>query len=719
MDSIGLKAVLDDSNFQAGLKRYESGVSQMTKITDNAAAAISGAFKVGAGIAVAGIASITAAAKIGLDATLQWSEGLDALGDQFGMTGEQGSTFQYLANKVGVSVDEMSIGLKSVTNGLQGIEDRLKTGGKTLSSFEKGLQQLGVSAFNSKGKLKTFDELLPDLMDAFNKLPPGIKASSIAMDLFGTRGGSKFLDFLRQGSAGLEDARIKARELGLELSTDDVNAAEEFGFAMNELNLGIKGFWNQIGKQVLPIVRKLVDFVNQKIIPALAKWTKDNLPKLIAQLQKLGDWIAVHVTPILSNFFKLFDGGTNKMQDFANLLWSIARAFTASDEATKPFYSALIGIWDAVLKIGNAFKTGGIAGGLQELSTQLQNAFKNVDWTKVLTGLDQLKTQFWNWLTGKGGVIEQVSTEVGKLVAEMQKWLSNPANTQPIVDALKGWVTQFWSWLTDPKGGAIATVSTEMAKLVAQIKAWSEDPKTKEQFRDIGKTIANTVLDGIGQVFQNPGEGRNLLVDLYNTLSQAYTDLRQFFANVGSNIARGVVEGIASKFVDGATAQQIASAVGDALNQLYMILTAPGGPILGIIQRSFQFFVDNLNALLRNISQYLITPNLPTPNIGGGGGLGAASGSAGTGGGGSSGFFANGGFVGKTGNAFVHSGEYVLNRRQVAALAPILNNNNSRTINATFQHTWTGNASSVDRNELERIARKSAFDGIREAMGAA
>lgn len=707
MEKIGLEAVLEDANFQAGLKRYSAGIGQMTKITDNAAAAISGAFKIAMGGALVGIGAFTAAAKVGLDTTLEWSEGLDALGDQFGMTGEQGSAFQFLANKVGVSVDEMGMGLKSIINGLQGVEDRLKSGKKELSPFETALSKLGLSAFNAKGKLKTFDELLPELMDAFNKLPPGIKASSIAMDLFGTRGGSKFLDFLRQGSKGLDEARAKAKELGLELSTDEVNAAEEFGFAMNELNLGIKGFWNQIGKFVLPIAKQFVSFVNEKVIPALAKWTKDNLPKLIAQLQRLGDWIGKNIVPILSNLFKLFTDNSNPMQNFANLLWSIARAFTASDEAAKPLYSSLVGIWDAVLRIGNAFKNGGLAGGLQEISKQLQNAFKNVDWAKVLTGLDTLKTQFWNWLTGKGGVIEQVGAQVGKVVTEIQKWLSDSKNTKPIVDAVLGWVNQFWSWVTDPNGGVIATIATEMAKLVANIKAWSEAETTKQQFRDIGKTIANTVLDGIGQVFSNPGEGRNLLVDLYNTFNQAYTDLRQFFANIGSNLASGIVEGIASRFVDGATAQRIAGAVGDALNQLYMILTSPGGPILGIVQKSFQFFVDNLNALLQNITQYIKIPNIPLPNLGDSNNSNNTGGSSG---------FANGGFVGKTGNAMVHAGEYVLNRRQVAALAPILNNNNSRTINASFTHNWTGASGGMNRSEIESIAEQASYRGIRKAM---
>lgn len=717
MESIGLKAILEDSNFQAGLKRYQNGIGQMEKSTERAASILSkagavmqGAFVAGIGAATLSIGAFVAASKIGLDATLAWSEGLDKLGDQFGLTGEQGSAFQFLANKVGVSVDEMGFGLNSITNGLQGVEDRLKSGSKTLSPFEQGLSKIGVSAFNSKGKLKTFDELLPDLMDAFNKLPPGIKASSVAMDLFGTRGGGKFLDFLRQGSKGLDEARKKAKALGLELSTDEVNAAEEFGFAMNELNLGIKGFWNQIGRQVLPIVRRFVDFVNVKIIPVLSKLAKDYMPKIARVVEDAAQAFGQLIESLAAGDLESGIGG------FVSML---LQAIGASEEFSIKVGDAFAGVAKSIQDIVNAFKADGLVGGLQAIGTQLTNAFKNIDWAAVSKNLEGLKSKFWTWLTGEGGVLSQVGTQLGKVRDAIAAWLGNSANTRPIVDAIlgeKGLVVQFWTWVTDPNKGLLVTVATEMGKLVDKIKEWSELEDTKVRFRKIGETIANTILEGIGNLFSNPGEGRNLLIKLSDTIRSAYNGLRNVFVNIGGDIAHGIViDGIVSKIVSPEMATQIGKAFDDVFHVVLSALSAPGGPIMWFASKLAQGLFEALKAAWSSIfgswnplagapTPAPTTPApapTPPPNnwntkpkpIG---------------------WFDEGGPVRRTGMAMVHAGEFVLNRQQAMAWAPAL----ASTSNVyNFNHTWPAAVPPSQREWTESMVRRVTQQEVRGILG--
>ena len=319
MDQIGIAAVLNDSNFQAGLKRYTSGLGRMESASDRTASVLarvgsvmSGALVIGAGAAVAAFGAFSAAAKIGLDSAMAWGEQLDKLSDQFGLTGQQASTWAAAFQHVGLSVEEGAQGLNFFTRGLQDTADLLKDPKAKPNDFAKSLQQLGVRAKDAKGKLKTFDQIMPEIMEAFKKLPPGVKATDVAMKLFGARGGSKFLDFLRLGKTGLKDMQELTKEFGLDMSTDGVNALEDFGFAMNDLNLKIKGMWTQIGVSVLPIVRRFVDYISANVLPVINKWVKESLPSLIAGFERfvifaqISCRFGIGSLPRFSNSFKPF-----------------------------------------------------------------------------------------------------------------------------------------------------------------------------------------------------------------------------------------------------------------------------------------------------------------------------------------------------------------------------------------------------------------------------
>lgn len=142
--------------------------------------------------------------------------------------------------------------------------------------FGDALRKLGVSAFDANGKLRTFEDVLPEVMDAFEKMPVGIDATNTAMELFGARGGTKFLDFLRQGSKGIKQSIQDAKEWGLFMSTEQVNRVEQFGFSLNELGLRFEGLKNQVGLAVLPIAEDLVGMLGPAITNA-----KDMLVKFL------------------------------------------------------------------------------------------------------------------------------------------------------------------------------------------------------------------------------------------------------------------------------------------------------------------------------------------------------------------------------------------------------------------------------------------------------
>lgn len=670
-ERIGLDAILNDSNFQAGLRRYTSGLGQMESATNNTAGVLSRVGSVMSGAVVAGVGAmtvalgaLTAASKIGLDNAMQWGEQLDKLGDQFGLTGTDAAKWAAAFSHVGLSVEEGAMGLNTFTRGLAEMAEQMKDPKAKPTDFAKTLQQLGIRATDAKGKLKTFDQIMPELMDAFKKLPPGIKATDAAMKLFGARGGTKFMDFLRQGKQGLKDAEKLVEEFGLEIESDGVNALEDFGFAMNDLNLKVKGLWTQIGLEVLPIVRRFVDYISTNVLPSINKFVRESLPKLI--------------------------DGFNRFVVFAqtNLLPIWTRITTAFNQFV------------------TAFQRGGLSGVFDELGRQLANAFKGFDaakilgdlggmlarelpkvWAKVAPELQKWGGRFWGWLTND--VIPNVASQMGAVASALTSWIdSNAPNWIKVFDK---WARSFWDWLTNPNGGLIITVAENMGKLASSIEAWSQDENTIKQMNEVGATIARQVLDGMGRLFDQPATGDNLLVRLGRTLWNAAQSLANTFANIGSSIASGIVRAIAEKFFSAEVAQQIANAMGQLFRNIFAILIGPGGPIVQISTQIADRIIAEINARLRSI-----IPTLgQTP---GGNNLGTGGGSIGSSGG-SSGF----------GNAPTVS-------------QPVSNNTSNRTVAVTFGQGAFANAfsnSGVSASSVEAIAQAIADKTVAAVMGVA
>lgn len=685
-EQIGLQAIFEDKNFQAGIKRYQDGINTASSATDRGASIMSrlgsvasGALVVGIGAATAALGAFSAVAKIGIDAAMKQGEDLDKLGDMFGMNARQADIFATAMSHFQVPVEEAAYQLNFFTRGLAETTKIAADGKVTLTPFGQSLQKLGVTAYDSRGKLKTLDQIMPQIMDKFAKMPPGVNKSNLAMELFGARGGSKMLDFLSAGSKALTDATKRIDQFG-GMTDEQVSALEDFGFSLGDVGENLKKIWAQIGLQVLPILRKFVDFINVRILPAFSQWVREYSPRIIKSLQDFSFVVQRDVLPVISR------------------------------------------AWEAVRGFVGAFQKGGIGGFFDELGRQLGNAFKGFDlskslgdiggalskaiqdnWPKIQAELAKWGGRFWDWLTGKGGALEQAGTQLGKVGAAIMKWVD--ANGPAVWDLVGKWVSAFWNWITDANGGVIATIATNMGNLAQNIENWTNDPETRKRFQDIGKALARQVIQGIGDLFNNPGEGQNLLVVLWRTLSRAAISLRNAFGNVGQSIARGVIEGIASTFVSPDQAARIGQALSDALrNAANWIIKYGSIPAIMFQIASFAWgeFTNAWTKLFSNWNPFGSSPT-PTPTNNNNDSLvtNLINNQHRIGG------YANGGPVTHTGLALVHAGEYVI---------PAPNVNNSRVTNFNFSHNWPAAVPASARGWTEQMVRTVTQQEVRSIL---
>lgn len=391
------------------------------------------------------------------------------------------------------------------------VPKKMKDAAGTVTPFQKSLDKLGISAFDAKGKVKSFNVIMPEIMDAFKKLPQGIESSAIAMDLFGARGGTKFLDFLRQGKLGLEEAGKLAKEFGLDLSSEQVDAIEKYGFAWNEVNTKIQGLLTQLGTALFPAFQELVKQINDQILPAVNQWIKDNKDKLLKGIQDLGDWVGGVLIPALQNFYNWITTNIPIIQKiitdaFNNEIKPKLDAFktwmdTDGKQALQTFYDKLVEMkpfvddWLALLKdlheslkgfqtvlqdtnseldeTGNHFNilNSTVSGAMDNLRLIIDTAFGGIrtaqqtwqaatrgDWDGFLAGIIGIFQSAWS--ISIPGILTRASQWLGEQMANLVIGMANAIwnSSDAIFDALVApfrnaidWIRSNWGWSSPPK----------------------------------------------------------------------------------------------------------------------------------------------------------------------------------------------------------------------------------------------------------------------------
>lgn len=123
------------------------------------------------------------------------------------------------------------------------------------------LKLMGISAQNARGELKNADSLLLELADRVKQMRDAGEMGKAAgiMNQLGGEEGARLLDLLQNGRAGLLAMRREARELGLVLADDDVQASKDFNFSLARVAATFRGMGLTLGKAFLPALTTLLD----------------------------------------------------------------------------------------------------------------------------------------------------------------------------------------------------------------------------------------------------------------------------------------------------------------------------------------------------------------------------------------------------------------------------------------------------------------------------
>lgn len=303
----------------------------------------------------------TAAATVGTAMIGMASSAAKSLDDvqkgaqQLDISYEEYQKLSYACERSGTSIDSLSKGIKKITKNMAD----MKT-----DTFD----ELGVSVVNADGSMRSTEEVLNDTLKSLADMEDTTKRNALANSIFGASY-QDLAPLLNSGSKGLEDMMNRAKELGLVMSDDLVDAGANFDDAMDDMKDSFKALGVSLGAEFMPIVQNVVESItnwmpnikavldtlvpvlNQlfdSIMPPLGELLASILPviiKLIEQIMPLITDIITTIMPILIDLI------TTIIPPIMQIIESVLPPLIEVIEAVLPLFKTVIELLMPIIQL--------------------------------------------------------------------------------------------------------------------------------------------------------------------------------------------------------------------------------------------------------------------------------------------------------------------------------------------------------------------------------
>ena len=374
------KASQETSTAMSGVaqaaEKVAKGAQKVADATKKVSAAAGGAL-----VAVGGLAI----------KTVQSADELNTLAKQTGFSVEELQKFQYAADLVDVSVEDIT-----------GAATKLK---KAVASDSKELAGLGIETKNADGSLRDINDIFYDTLAALGNIENETERDAAAMAIFG-KSADSLAGIVDDGGKALKELGDEAEDLGLIMSKDTVDSLNDVNDSIDKLKAQAKARFAQTGAKamqvLLPVLEKVLNLVD-----GLLKKIGELTPEQLQMIMTIAAVVAA-ISPLATVIAKV----SGLIAKIPMLINTVSTAMTWL--AANPIALLIAAIVGLVVLI--ATKGDEIQALLAKLDEWLQGIFVR-DWTQtfgpVLGGIlngffDTVKT-VWDMVKGVlDGIIDFV-----------------------------------------------------------------------------------------------------------------------------------------------------------------------------------------------------------------------------------------------------------------------------------------------------------------------
>lgn len=210
------------------------------------------------------------------------------------------------------------------------------------STYVNAFEQIGVSVTDASGNLRSTSDVIADVSDAFAGMDDGAEKTALAMTLFG-KSGTTLLPFLNKGSAGIEELKDKANELGIVIDDTDMSKWSAYKSAIREWSTALEGAKVQIGSAITPFITFGTQCLDSVLVPAIsgaARAFSDFIDGFSTNIDFEG------ITTALGGLGDAFLGafgtdGSGTVADFGTAVANMINSVVPLLEGANPLFSAL------------------------------------------------------------------------------------------------------------------------------------------------------------------------------------------------------------------------------------------------------------------------------------------------------------------------------------------------------------------------------------------
>lgn len=250
---------LETATFERNSGRAKREVSSLQSHVSKAGTVIKTAF-VGMAGAIAAI-QFTDLAKRGLE----YASSLGEVASQLGVTTKALQEYRYAASQAGVETGEMDQALSQLTR-------RLGDAAMGAKEPAAALERLGISVRDSNGHVRDAGDTIPLIAEGLQRIESPAERAAILVDLFG-KAGQKLAPLLEGGAAGVNNLRDAAHELGLVLSEEQIQKADDTADKLSAMKQVLEA---KIAGAVADNAESILDLANAliKLVEAAGKAAK-------------------------------------------------------------------------------------------------------------------------------------------------------------------------------------------------------------------------------------------------------------------------------------------------------------------------------------------------------------------------------------------------------------------------------------------------------------
>lgn len=426
-------------------------------------------------VAAAGTAA-TALGKVATDAAATTDE-IDKMSQKLGISRSAYQELEFALSQSGADINSFQSGMKALLKNMDAVTEGNAT---AIDNFN----QLGVSVQNADGTLRSQEEVLFDVIAAFQAMEDSSEKSRLAQELF-SKQGQEIIPLLNSETGSIEAMRKEAHELGLVLSDEAVDSGVLFTDTLDKLKRSAATLGTGVGVSLMPVLIELMDMILggmpqiQSTVAALA-------PTLMGLMESFVPLIADLALTLLPGILNLINLAVPIFTQIVNMI-------------LPPILEILTAILPSLIQISEA-----VLPALVSILNALMPLFDLA--IALLTPIIQLFTEL------VAPIIALIAEAITPLIEIIAQLIGG--QLRPLIEVVKLVGTIFGSTLK----GVMSTVTGIVDKVIGVFRGLSTFLKGvftgdwKMAFQGIADIVSN-IMGGISEFVKSP---INLIIDLLN-----------------------------------------------------------------------------------------------------------------------------------------------------------------------------------------------------------